>query len=576
MKKIIAIIFIIAIIVGLTTWFIIANNTHTSTYVPSPDRLSEPSQTNAENNTNVEAEENNNENEEQNLEEETLKDEKLEEDYVLTEISPATNGLSDFDLSFLKVENKKENMVYSPLSIKYALKMLEEGANGETKNQITKLIGNYTLPKYKNSKNMSLANSFFIKDTFKDRTKQDYIDLLKSKYDADVIFDTFESEENINNWIKEKTLDIIPKLLGDREAEFWQFALINALAIDMEWEEFFLDEDSWESQLLLDFPNEILSSVYKPCEVTTMRFEGDNSKEYSGMWVNAVVNNYDIVKELGEDTIKKTLEDAYWKQLEEPHQQTLFQNTYPDISQEQWIKDFEEDYIKTIDQNYHKYASSTEFSVYSDDEYLLFGKDLKEYDGARLQYIGIMPRNMSLDDFTKNANSDLINELIGKMKTIEPSNFKEGVATVIRGTIPKFKFNYSLNFLEDLQKLGIKDVFDSELADLTNISNVQKGDPDYYNIFIQDAKHVADIDFSQKGIKAAAVTLFGGGGGGGEPEEFEFYYSFEVPTEEIDLDFNKPYAFLIRDKDTNKTWFVGTVYQPRLFSDEETDFGGGV
>jgi serine protease inhibitor len=183
---------------------------------------------------------------------------------------------------------------------------------------------------------------------------------------------------------------------------------------------------------------------------------------------------------------------------------------------------------------------------------------------------------MSLDDFTKNANSDLINELIGKMKTIEPSNFKEGVATVIRGTIPKFKFNYSLNFLEDLQKLGIKDVFDSELADLTNISNVQKGDPDYYNIFIQDAKHVADIDFSQKGIKAAAVTLFGGGGGGGEPEEFEFYYSFEVPTEEIDLDFNKPYAFLIRDKDTNETWFVGTVYQPRLFSDEETDFGGGV
>ena len=34
-------------------------------------------------------------------------------------------GISDFDLSFLKLENQKENKIYSPLSIKYALNMLE-------------------------------------------------------------------------------------------------------------------------------------------------------------------------------------------------------------------------------------------------------------------------------------------------------------------------------------------------------------------------------------------------------------------------------------------------------------------
>ena len=33
---------------------------------------------------------------------------------------------NDFEMSFLKLENKKENIVYSPLSIKTALKMLEE------------------------------------------------------------------------------------------------------------------------------------------------------------------------------------------------------------------------------------------------------------------------------------------------------------------------------------------------------------------------------------------------------------------------------------------------------------------
>ena len=33
----------------------------------------------------------------------------------------SSNGLEEFDLSFLKLENNRKNMLYSPLSIKYAL-----------------------------------------------------------------------------------------------------------------------------------------------------------------------------------------------------------------------------------------------------------------------------------------------------------------------------------------------------------------------------------------------------------------------------------------------------------------------
>lgn len=43
------------------------------------------------------------------------------------------NGLEDFDISFLKMENNNKNMIYSPLSIKYALAMLSEGSNGISK-----------------------------------------------------------------------------------------------------------------------------------------------------------------------------------------------------------------------------------------------------------------------------------------------------------------------------------------------------------------------------------------------------------------------------------------------------------
>ena len=80
-------------------------------------------------------------------------------------------SLENFDLYFLQLENTKENKIYSPLSIKYALAMLQEGAKGETKEQITNLIGDYKPKAYTNSEHMSFANAMFIRNTFKDKVK---------------------------------------------------------------------------------------------------------------------------------------------------------------------------------------------------------------------------------------------------------------------------------------------------------------------------------------------------------------------------------------------------------------------
>jgi len=73
----------------------------------------------------------------------------------------------DLDFSFLKMENNKQNMLYSPLSIKYALKMLEEGAAGNTLTEIKNTIGNSTLAKYESiDKILSFANGLFIKNNY--------------------------------------------------------------------------------------------------------------------------------------------------------------------------------------------------------------------------------------------------------------------------------------------------------------------------------------------------------------------------------------------------------------------------
>ena len=70
-------------------------------------------------------------------------------------------------------------------------------------------------------------------------------------------------------------------------------------------------------------------------------------------------------------------------------------------------------------------------------------------------------------------------------------------------------------------------------------------------------KHKADIDFSNEGIKAAAVTMGTGMGAGG----YGFEYKWDVPVETIDMTFDRPFLFLIRDKDTGEVWFAGTVYE---------------
>lgn len=86
-------------------------------------------------------------------------------------------------------------------------------------------------------------------------------------------------------------------------------------------------------------------------------------------------------------------------------------------------------------------------------------------------------------------------------------------------------------------------------------------------VTFSEAKHKANIEFTQDGIKAAAATEAGGAGAGSS-----FDYFFEVPTITIDLTFDKPYMFLIRDKQSSEVWFMGNVYNPLLFSEDTQKF----
>ena len=455
------------------------------------------------------------------------------------------NSLEDFDIHFLQLENKKENKVYSPLSIKYALAMLSEGADGMTKAQIDGLIGEYKAKKYTNSNNMSFANALFIKDSFKKNVKDSYVTNLKTKFGAEIVYDPITSPDNLNKWVSDKTFGLLPEMF-DNTITGSDFVLLNALAIDMNW----VKNIQADCNHVKDYYNihydHISFSSWVPilCEDSykTMKFNDD--KEVKTVEVAAAINNYDIVETLGKDNIKTTISTEYKKWLEDPDNYEMAKS-----ADELDVDAYVEKYIKELDSNYGRVDTSTDFSLYVDDKIKVFAKNLKEYNGTALEYVAVMPRDEDLDTYIKSMSAKSLDKDIKKLKSIKLDNFTEGKVTKVTGLIPIFKYNYALQLQEDLEKLGVTDVFDEEKSDLYKITK---------KAYISSAAHKATIEFSNEGIKASAATTMGGFGAtaGG------FEYLYEVPVEIIDITFDRPYLYLIRDTASGEVWFTGTVYNP--------------
>ena len=459
------------------------------------------------------------------------------------------NSLENFDLQFLKFENKEINKIYSPLSVKYALKMLSDSTSGNTKRQIDAVLGKYETKKYTNNTRMSFANIMFAKSSYKSSVKQDYAAKLRSKYDADLIYDSFESASKLNSSVKEKTLDKIDNIISDTDVKSSSFALVNALGIDMNWVKRIQPDDNKITRDIVsqawkaDFKHQKYSTEVPAIHnVPTKTIKFNNSIDAKVLEMGAVINNYDIISDLGRDNIFKTVEADYTSWLSKMQSS----GTASDI------QGFVNNFVEELSQNYGKYSSSTDFSIYTDTEVKAFSKDLDVYNGVTLEYVGIMPTSKTLKEFVANSTADSLNKIISGMKEIKPANFIQGKITEVKAYIPIFSFDYQINLTDDLKKLGIENVFDNTKAELSSLTSSE-------NTSISSVNHKASIEFSNEGLTAPVISK------DVYPidEGFSFYdYEFDVPVETIDLTFDKPFMFLIRDKESGEIWFAGTVYEP--------------
>ncbi len=457
------------------------------------------------------------------------------------------NDLNNFDLVFMQLENNGKNKVYSPLSIKYALEMLAEGADGQTKEQLDFIIGEYVAKTYNNNKNMSFANAMFIKNSSKDSIVSNYKDYLKTKYNAEILYDSFEKPDNLNGWISTKTLNLINNMF-DNSISNYDYFLVNALAIDMEWNYQLQCEMTparvpcirysvhYAHENYSDYVPEVWEGMY-----SQVKF--NNNDEVNAAVIGASINRYDIINDLGENNIRQTVGAEYQKYIDEGGETC-------DVA----FNDYIDNYINELNSNYKKIDKSTDFSFYTDEDIKVFAKDLKTYNGTTLQYVAVMPVGQKLVDYVKDLKAEDINTLISQLKEVKYDSFEEGYVTKITGSIPLFKFDYALNLMDDLKQLGINDVFDPNKANLSKLTTTK-------GAYIATALHKATIDFSNDGIKAAAVTVAGGAGSAGDCY-VTFDYKYEVPVKEIDVTFDNPYLYIIRDKASGEVWFAGTVYNP--------------
>ncbi len=371
-----------------------------------------------------------------------------------------------FNIQMFQLENQKQNMIYSPLSMKYALKLLGEGANGNTKDEIDKVVGTGNISTYQNVENhLSLANSVFIRDTYKEYVKASYIDSVQSKYNSEVIYDEFNDANNVNNWIENKTFKMLKNIVEDEQVKNPEskMILINALAIDMAW---------------------------------NSKFDTENTYGRT------------FTKEDGEEVEATTMSGTYTK--------------YRD-----------------------------DFKYLKNDNVIAFSQDLKEYDGNQFEFIGIMPREETLSDYISHLKDSDVEDIITNLGSVEKEKDE------VHLYIPKFEYEFRMdNFVKHLETLGIKDAFNPKLADFSNMSEKA--------LFVSDGIHVSKVEFSEDGIKAAAVTAF---------MMRESSIAMPEKMNIIELKFNKPFMYLIRDKKTGEVWFMGQVYEPNLWENDAKEYG---
>ena len=178
-----------------------------------------------------------------------------------------------FQLFDAVAAENNSNVCFSPLSVQMALSMVQNGADGNTLQEMKDVmgVGDYSCedvnlynqlltkiltyrPEFKYNPNAwsseeeqrenyekwypicELANSVWAREGTVFR--QDFFETLKTFYDAevaDVDFTTQEGIDRVNQWVSDKTHELIPSIFDEPQSEYLAMVLANVLYFKGTW-----------------------------------------------------------------------------------------------------------------------------------------------------------------------------------------------------------------------------------------------------------------------------------------------------------------------------------------------------
>ncbi|PIQ23525.1 hypothetical protein COW36_08925 [bacterium (Candidatus Blackallbacteria) CG17_big_fil_post_rev_8_21_14_2_50_48_46] len=122
--------------------------------------------------------------------------------------------------------------------------------------------------------------------------------------------------------------------------------------------------------------------------------------------------------------------------------------------------------------------------------------------------------------------------------------------------LPKFKLTQETSLSKIMQKMGMQLAFQKFGADFLNmVQPVKQGElTEGDNFCLSDLLQKSFIEVNEEGTKAAVVTYTSVG-----PIQ-----ASSEPQRELEVYFDRPFMYLIRDNETGQILFMGNVYDPSL------------
>ncbi len=177
----------------------------------------------------------------------------------------------------------------------------------------------------------------------------------------------------------------------------------------------------------------------------------------------------------------------------------------------------------------------TEF-MYS-DEYAYLEDDsaagvMKNYEGGAYAFVALLPKDgVSLADYAASLTGENLRNLLETVQNVK-----------VDTAIPKFRSEYTGELSELLQRMGITDAFDPDLADFSALGETTNGP-----LHISQVLHKTFLAVDERGTQAGAATIVETSAGAAAPEEGKTVY------------LDRPFLYMIVDRETGLPVFLGTA-----------------